>query len=230
MVKRNGIRKSYYYLAILILISTVKILPQDNTNNNMVNKSTIPENILEKKIKQNANYYSYILHTSLNLTNSQTKYIYDLLVGYYSNETGVQTTQQAALREDNKQYSNIEQDPLMKDNTDIKSDPLMKDTTNIKSDPLMQNENNLATTTNFGSQQENVSDEVLTKIGGVLDNDQMIKWAEIKNGWWGKANTMTSETNLNLNDTRFYNNEKAEYDIDRDYENYDVYYPGYDFK
>jgi hypothetical protein len=145
------------------------------------------------------------------------QYIYDQLVGYYSNENGIQTTQRAALRED-RQYSNINKDPLMKDET------------NIKPDPLMQNENNLATTTNLRSQQENISDEVLTKIGGVLDNDQINKWTDLKYNWWGKANTMEGERNLNLNDTKYYNNEKAEYDPDRDYENYDVYYPGYDFK
>ncbi|MDR3668502.1 MAG: hypothetical protein P4L35_16790 [Ignavibacteriaceae bacterium] len=217
MVNRKGYWKGYYFIVVLFMIPTNKIIAQDNTNNKMIERSNIPEVILDKKIKQDANYYSSILKTELNLTNSQMKYIYDMLVGYYSDETETQTTQQAALRE-NEQYSNIERDPLM------------HDASNIKTDTLMQNINNLATTTNNVNPQESNKDEVLTKIGGILDNDQMYKWINIKNSWWGKVNSRLSDGKLNLNDKRYNNEQRAEYEDDRDYENYDVYYPGYDFK
>lgn len=217
MVNRKGYWKGYYFIVVLFMIPTNKIIAQDNTNNKMIERSNIPEVILDKKIKQDANYYSSILKTELNLTNSQMKYIYDMLVGYYSDETETQTTQQAALRE-NEQYSNIERDPLM------------HDASNIKTDTLMQNINNLATTTNNVNPQESNKDEVLTKIGGILDNDQMYKWISIKNSWWGKVNSRLSDGKLNLNDKRYNNEQRAEYEDDRDYENYDVYYPGYDFK
>jgi hypothetical protein len=206
----------FYHMVILILISSINILSQDNTNNNMQEKTVVPNNILERKIKQNANYYSSLLQKQLDLTMSQAKYVYNILVGYYSGETGIEVTQRAALRENNKS-SNIETDPLMKDESDIKTDP------------LMQNVNNIATTGNNGDQQENASYEAITKIGNILDNGQTNKWIEVKDSWWGKVNTMLRDGITNLNN-KFIYEAKGGYEDDKDYENFDVYYPGYDFK
>jgi hypothetical protein len=206
----------FYHMVILILISSISIVPQDNTNNNMQEKTIVPNNILERKINQNANYYASLLQKKLDLTLSQTKYVYDILIGYYSGETGIETTQRAALRENNKSI-------------DIETDPLMRDESDIKSDPLMQNVNNMATTRNNGDKQENASYEAITKIGNILDNGQINNWIEVKDSWWGKVNTMLSDGINNLNN-KFIYEEKGGYVDDRDYENFDVYYPGYDFK
>src|ERR1035438_2981022 len=112
----------FYYAVIFFIISSINILPQDNTNNRMQDKTIVStddmKNMIEQNanyfsndlktrhmknmIEQNANYFSNDLKTRLGLEESQLKYVYDILVGYYSGETGIQTSQRAALREDRK--------------------------------------------------------------------------------------------------------------------------------
>jgi hypothetical protein len=106
----------------------------------------------------------------------------------------------------------------------------MYDKTNIKTDPLMQDVDNMATTSNNGDQQENVKDEAITKIESILDNEQANKWMEIKDSWWIRVKTGLYEGDQNIKLSKDIYEKKGEYEDDRDYENYDVYYPGYDFK
>ena len=74
---------------IFFIVSAINILPQDNTNNMMQDKTDRSNNNdLEKKIEQNANYYASNLKTILNLTDSQMRYIYDIMLDYYLNRTG----------------------------------------------------------------------------------------------------------------------------------------------
>jgi hypothetical protein len=206
----------------------------------MQDKTIVSSNDLEKRIEQNANYYSTDLKTNLNLEESQMKYVYDILVSYYSEKTGIQTSQRAALRESKQFFSierapltnyktKIETDPLMYDETDIRTDPLMYDKSDIKTDPLMKNADNIATSDN-GDQQENEKDEAITKIESILDNKQSDKWSEIKDSWFGKVEAEVSEGNLNPSIYKYIERENGEYEDNRDYENYDIYYPGYDFK
>lgn len=219
----------FYYAVIFFIISSINILPQDNTNNRMQDKTIVSTDDMKNMMEQNANYFSNDLKTRLGLEESQLKYVYDILVGYYSGETGIQTSQRAALRED-KQSFNIKTDQLMNDKTNIEPDPLMYDKTNIKTDPLMQDVDNMATTSNNGDQQENVKDEAITKIESILDNEQANKWMEIKDSWWIRVKTGLYEGDQNIKLSKDIYEKKGEYEDDRDYENYDVYYPGYDFK
>ena len=136
----------------------------------MQDRTTVSTDDLEKIIENNANYYSTDLKTNLNLDESQMKYVYDILISYYSEKTGIQTSQRAALRESKLSFS-IEREPLTNYKTKIETDPLMYDETDIKTDPLMNYEDNMATSDN-GDQQENVKDEAITKIESVLDNKQ----------------------------------------------------------
>jgi len=218
----------FYYAVIFLILFSFNILPQDNTNNKMQDKTIAPTNDLEKRIEQNANYYSTDLKTSLNLDESQMKYVYDILVDYYSEQTGIQTYQTAALRESKQSFS-IEREPLTNYKTKIETDPLMYDLTDIKTDPLMKNTDNMATSDN-GDQQENVKDQAITKIESILDNKQSDKWSEIKDSWFGKVEAEVSEGNLNPSIYKYIERENGEYEDNRDYENYDIYYPGYDFK
>jgi len=108
----------FYYGVVFLIISAVNILPQDNTNNMMQDKTNGSTNDLEKKIEKNANYYSSDLKTKLNLTDSQMRYIYDIMLDYYLNRTGYQTSQRAALRESKESFK-PETEPLKQNMNNI---------------------------------------------------------------------------------------------------------------
>jgi hypothetical protein len=205
MVKRSKNLISYFYYAVIFfIISSINIFPQDNTNNWMKEKTNRTTNDLEKMIEQNANYYSSNLKTRLNLTDSQMRCIYDIMLDYYLNEPGNQTSQRAALRE-SKQSSKIEMDPIY-------------DRTNME------------TSDNNTDQIRNTSSEANKKIENILDNQQMDKWIGIKDSWWVNVKTELYDGDQNIKLTEDIQERKGEYEDNRDYENYDVYYPGYDFK
>jgi hypothetical protein len=193
MSKRS--KSLIFYFVIVFIISAVNILPQDNTNNMMPDKSIGNTNDLERKIDQNANYYSGNLKEKLNLTDSQMRYVYDIMRNYYLNETGNQTTQRAALRE-GKQTSKIE----------------------------------METSDNNTDQLRDASSMANKKIENILDNEQSYKWRGIRDTWWVNVKTELYEGDQNIKGSKNLHYKKVEYEDDRDYENYDVYYPGYDFK
>src|ERR1035437_2756697 len=189
MVSKNKYLMGYfYYVVILFIISAINILPQDNTNNWMQDKTNGSTNDLEKKIEQNANYYTSNLRTKLNLTNSQMRYIYDILLDYYLKGTGNQTSQSAALRE---------------------SKGLFK----LETEPFMQNRNNM-----------DAISKTNMKIENIIDNEQKSKWTEIKDSWWINVKTELYGGDQNIKWSKDIHEKKGEYEDNRDYENYEVYY------
>ena len=195
MVSKNKYLMGYfYYVVIFFIILAINILPQDNTNNWMQDKTNGSTNDLEKKIEQNANYYTSNLRTKLNLTNSQMRYIYDILLDYYLKGTGNQTSQSAALRE---------------------SKGLFK----LETEPFMQNRNNM-----------DAISKTNMKIENIIDNEQKSKWTEIKDSWWINVKTELYGGDQNIKWSKDIHEKKGEYEDNRDYENYEVYYPGYDYK
>ena len=202
---RDNMMSHFYFIVIFSIISFTNILPQDNTNNRMVDKSDGSINDLEKKIEQNANYYSNNLKIRLNLTDSQTRYVYDIMMDYYLGEPGNQTSQRAALRESKESYK-------------------------LETEPLEQNVTNTEASSNNNDKSGNASSEANNKIENILDNEQMNRWKEIKDSWWVNVKTELYEGDQSINRHKSINDQKGEYEDNRDYENYDVYYPGYDYK
>jgi hypothetical protein len=162
-------------------------------------------NDIEKKIEQNANYYASNLKTILNLTDSQTRYIYDIMLDYYLNGTGNQTSQRAALRESKESFK-------------------------PETEPLKQNMNNIDASDNNTDLYLDASSKANKKIENILDNEQKNKWIEVNDSWWVNVKTELYEGDQNIQWSKEINERKAEYEDNRDYENFDVYYPGYDFK
>lgn len=191
----NYMRGYFYYVGMFFIILVFNIFPQDNTNNMMQEKTNNSTNDLEQKIEQNANYYTNNLKTILNLTDSQMRYIYDIMVNYYLNESGNQTSQRAALR-----------------------------------DSYRYDRTNTQTGDNNEDSYINTSDRENKKIENILDNEQIGKWSEIKDSWWVNVKTELYKSDQDVKLNRIIYESKGEYEDDRDYENYDVYYPGYDYK
>jgi hypothetical protein len=195
MTRRSNYLMGYfYYVVIFSIISAINILPQDNTNNRMQDKTNGSNNDLEKKIEQNANYYTSNLKTRLNLTDSQMRYIYDILLNYYLMGTGNQTSQRAALRESMGSFK-------------------------LETEPFIQNRNDI-----------DASSKANNKIENIIDNEQKNKWMEIKDTWWVNVKTELYEGNQNIKWNNDIHEKKGEYEDNRDYENFEVYYPGYDYK
>jgi len=192
--RSNYLISYFYYVVIFFIISAINILPQDNTNNRMQDKLNRSTNDLERKIEQNSNYYASNLKTMLNLTDSQMRYIYNIMFDYYLNEPGNQTSQRAALRERTVSYK-------------------------LEAEPFMQNRYNM-----------DASSEANKKIENILDNKQMGKWSDIKDSWWVNVKTELYEGDQNISWRKDIHEKKKEYEDNRNYENYDVYSPGYDFK
>lgn len=203
--KSTYLKFNFYYLLIFFIAISGNILSQDNTNNSMQGINDTKTDEMDKMIHQNANYYSGNLRTELNLTRSQTKYIYDILYSYYTNETGNETSQIAAAR-DKRESLNLEQDPLMRDDSNIR---------------VMDNISNKLT---------DAKDNPLIKIESILDHEQMNKWNLVKDTWWSNAKSVLPNINESSGGEDINFQEKREYEDNRDYENYDVYYPGYDIK
>ena len=195
----------FYYGVVFLIISAVNILPQDNTNNMMQDKTNGSTNDLEKKIEKNANYYSSDLKTKLNLTDSQMRYIYDIMLDYYLNRTGYQTSQRAALRESKESFK-------------------------PETEPLKQNMNNIDASDNNTDLYLDASSKANKKIENILDNEQKNKWRKVNDSWWVNVKTELYEGDQNIKLSKEINERRAQYEDDRDYENFDVYYPGYDYK
>ena len=195
----------FYHVMIFFIISSVNILSQDNTNNSMQDKTNTNTDDLKKIIGQKANNFSSDLRSRLNLTESQKRYIYNILVDYYTKETGNQTSQRAALRES-------------------------KQSLNQETDLSMQKGTNMGAGNNNGDKLRNANIEANTKIESILDNSQRNNWTEVKDSWWGKVKTELYEWNNSFTKDNDIYEEKRDYEDSRDYENYDVYYPGYDIK
>jgi len=53
---------------------------------------------------------------------------------------------------------------------------------------------------------------------------------EVNDSWWVNVKTELYEGDQNIQWSKEINERKAEFEDNRDYENFDVYYPGYDFK
>jgi hypothetical protein len=198
-------RKSNYweFLLVLIALCSISIIAQDNTNNKMQDKSNISDDKFEKMINKNATYYSNDLVSKLNLTKSQAKYIHNVLYSYYTNGTEDQTSQKAALRQ-KPETMNLEQDPLMQDDRNIR--------------------------VNEDKELRNAQDYPLSKIQLVLDSEQRNKWTMIKDAWWLNVKSALSNSSVSSGDDNDILKVKREYEDSRDYENYDVYSPGYDVK
>jgi hypothetical protein len=207
MRRRSDYLMSYfYYVVIFFIVSTINILPQDNTNNMMQDKmDRSNNNDSEKKIEQNANYYASNLKTILNLTDSQTRYIYDIMLHYYLNRTGYQTSQRAALRESKESFK-------------------------PETEPLKQNMNNIDASDNNTDLYLDASSKANKKIENILDTGQKNKWREINDSWWVNVKTELYEGDQNIKLSKEINERNVGYEDNRDYENFDVYYPGYDFK
>ena len=193
--KSNYMRGYFYYVGMYFIILVFNIFPQDNTNNMMEEKTNNSTNNLQKMIEQNANYYTNNLKTKLNLTDSQMTYVYDIMVNYYLNESGNQTSQRAALKESYR-----------------------------------YDKTNTQTGDNNEDSYMNTSDRENKKIENILDNEQVGKWSEIKDSWWVNVKTELYEGDPDVKLSRVLYESKGEYEDDRDYENFDVYYPGYDYK
>ena len=196
-------RKRAGFLLIILTICSFNILSQDNTNNKMQDKSSTDNNNSDKMIEKNANYYTNSLDSKLNLTKSQIKYIHNILYSYYSNETEGQTSQLAALRE-KPESLNMEQDPLMPDSRNIRVN-------------------------NYEDKQVNVHEYPLSEIETILDQAQRDTWIIMKDAWWLNAKSALSNSTEGGGENDI-QNVKREYEDSRDYENYDVYDPGYDVK
>jgi|ERR1035437_488002 hypothetical protein len=206
MVGESRYLKGYFYhVMIFFIISSVNILSQDNTNNRMQEKTNTNTDDLKKIIGQKANNFSSDLRSRLNLTESQKRYIYNILVDYYTKETGNQTSQRVALRES-------------------------KQSLNQETDLSMQKGTNMGAGNNNGDKLRNANIEANTKIESILDNAQRNNWTEVKDSWWGKVKTELYEGNNSFTKDNDIYEEKRDYEDSRDYENYDVYYPGYDIK
>jgi len=208
MVRRrnNHLMCYFYYVAVFLVISTINILPQDNTNNMMQDKmDRSTNNDIEKKIEQNANYYTSDLKTKLNLTDSQMRYMYNILLDYYLNETGNQTSQRAALRESKESYK-------------------------PETEQLKQNGNNMDESGNNTDLYSDAGSKANKKIENIIDSEQKEKWIEIKDSWWEGLKTELYKGDQNIKWSKITNQRKGEYEDYRDYEDFDVYYPGYDFK
>ena len=191
--RSNYLMSYFYYVVIFFIVSAINILPQDNTNNMMQDKTDrSTENAIQKRVEQNANYYSSDLKTVLNLTDSQMRYIYDYLLEYYSREIGNQTSQRAALRESKK---------------------TLNQETNENNDDLFMN-----------------ASAVNKKIENILDREQMDKWKDRKDSWWENVKSELYMGDQRIQWSKDLHEKKGQYEDDRDYENFDVYYPGYDFK
>ena len=74
------------------------------------------------------------------------------------------------------------------------------------------------------------SSEANNKIENILDSEQRNNWKGIDDSWWVNVKTELFTGDRNLTRRNDINEERSTYNDDRDYENYDVYYPGYDFK
>jgi hypothetical protein len=146
---------------------------------------------LKRMIQQNANYYTNDLKAKLNLTASQTQHIYYILYNYYTNETGNQSTQRAALRESKE--------------TDQGSPT---------------EENNI----------RDASLDANNKLENFLDSEQRNSWKGLNDSWWVNVKTELFNGDQKLTSRNNIYEERSTYNDDRDYEDYDVYYPGYDFK
>ena len=197
-------RKRAGFLLVLLTICSFSILSQDNTNNKMRDKSNTDNNNSNKMIEKNANYYTNDLDTKLDLTKSQIKYIHNILYSYYSNEIEGQTSQIAALRQ-KPESLNLEQDPLMPDSRIIRVN-------------------------DYEDKQVNVQDYPLSEIETILDHGQKDKWSMMKDAWWLNVQSALSHSNGGGGGENDIQNVKREYEDSRDYENYDVYSPGYDVK
>jgi hypothetical protein len=68
------------------------------------------------------------------------------------------------------------------------------------------------------------------KIENIIDNEQKSKWTEIKDSWWINVKTELYGGDQNIKWSKDIHEKKGEYEDNRDYENYEVYYPGYDYK
>jgi hypothetical protein len=204
--RSNYLMNYFYYVVIFFIVSAINILPQDNTNNMMQDKTDRSNNNdIEKKIEQNANYYASNLKTILNLTDSQIRYVYDIMLDYYLNGTGNQTSQRAALRESKESFK-------------------------PETEPLNQNMNNMDASDNNTDLYLDASSKANKKIENILDNEQKNKWRGVNDSWWVNVKTELYEGDQNIKWSKEINERKAEYEDDRDYENFDVYYPGYDYK
>jgi uncharacterized LabA/DUF88 family protein len=193
MVNMKQYRAGYFHLVILFIIASINIFSQDNTNNKMTERTETDN--LKRMIQQNANYYANDLKTKLNLTESQAQHIYYVLFNYYTNESGDQRTQRAALRES-------------------------KETLTKEKETSSNEDNSLS----------DASSDANNKIENILDSEQRTSWKGINDSWWVNVKTelFNGDHKLTRGDNGYY--ESSTYDDDRDYENYDVYYPGYDFK
>jgi hypothetical protein len=206
MIRRiNDLRVYFYYVAIFLIVIAFNIFPQDNTNNMMQDKTNESTTDLDRKIEKDANYYTYNLKPKLNLTESQMRHIYEIILSNYLNISGNQTRQRAALRESRKS-SDIERDPLIYGSTDNETDE--------------NNEDFYLNTDNRANKE----------IENILDNDQIGKWSKIKDSWWVNVKTELYQGDQDITMRKEINEKKGEYEDNRDYENFDVYDPGYDFK
>jgi len=192
MVNMKQYRAGYFSLGILFIISSINIFSQDNTNNKMTERTETDN--LKGMIQQNANYYTNDLKTKLNLTESQAQHIYYILYNYYTNETGNERTQRAALREN-------------------------KETLNKGTEVSSTEENSL----------KGASSDANNKIENILDSEQRNSWKGINDTWWTNVKTELFSGDQKLTNNNIYE-DRGTNDEERDYENYDVYYPGYDFK
>jgi hypothetical protein len=192
MVNMKQYRAGYFSLGILFIISSINIFSQDNTNNKMTERTETDN--LKGMIQQNANYYTNDLKTKLNLTESQAQHIYYILYNYYTNETGNERTQRAALRES-------------------------KETLNKGTEVSSTEENSL----------KGASSDANNKIENILDSEQRNSWKGINDTWWTNVKTELFSGDQKLTNNNIYE-DRGTNDEERDYENYDVYYPGYDFK
>ena len=183
IMRISCLKRYFYYVLIFFIMISANILSQDNTNNRMLVKDNTSPEDLNRIIKQNAGHFSSDLKMKLNLTESQRKYINNILVVFYSKESGIQTNQTAALRESNK-----------------------------------SDKNKIA------------QDETITKIASIFDNEQENKWIGVKNSWWRNVNAVVVNGNGTIEQSDEIYEEKREYEDSKDYENYDVYSPGYDIK
>jgi hypothetical protein len=99
---------------------------------------------------------------------------------------------------------------------------------------LRENKESLNKETGVSNNKEDnlkgASLEASVKIENILDNGQRNRWREVNDSWWINVKTELYNGDQNLTTNSDIDKEKSKYEDDRDYEDYDVYYPGYDFK
>ena len=112
------------------------------------------------------------------------RYIYDIMLDYYLNRTGYQTSQRAALRESKESFK-------------------------PETEPLKQNMNNIDANDNNTDLYLDASSKANKKIENILDNEQKNKLMEVNDSWWINVKTELYEGDQNIKWSKEINEMKA---------------------